>query len=209
MTTSNEAYQRVREYFNSIVPFTKEEFDKVTSLAKPFRLKKGELIYEQGNVPEYGGFILQGCMRNFFTSDDGQEDTTVGFKFENTCFADLRSIFYEEPAITSLQALEDTLIVRFEKADYLHLFDTCNSFAKLMLLVMEHRYNELINETIKRKNEQAEERYLKMLEDFPRILQRVPQRYVASYLGIKPQSLSRIRKNIMMQERTTSIHRAA
>ena len=209
MTTATESYPRVWEYFNGIVPFTKEEFNQIIRLAKPERLKKGELVYEQGSIPSYGGFILEGCMRNFYTSKDGQEDITVGFKFENSCFADVRRIFYQEPAITSLQTLEESLIIRLEKPHYLQLFDTCNAFAKLMLLLMEHRYNELINETIKRKNEQAEERYLKMLEDYPRILQRVPQRFVASYLGIKPQSLSRIRKNIMIQERSTAIDRAA
>jgi CRP-like cAMP-binding protein len=209
MTTTNEAYHQLWEYFNRIVPFTREEFNQITDFAKPYRLKKGEIVYEQGNIPSYGGFILEGSMRNFYKTDDEQDDITVGFKFEKSCFADVRSIFYHEPAITSLETLEDALIIRLERPNYLHLFDSCNAFAKLMLLLMEHRYNELINETIKRKNEQAEERYLKMLKEYPGILQRVPQRYVASYLGIKPQSLSRIRKNIMMQERTSTIHRAA
>ena len=209
MINSSDALQRVWEYFNSFAPFTKEEFDKVAQLSKTEYLKKGELVYEQGSIPEFGGMILEGCMRSFHTNESDNEDTTVGFKFENSCFTDLRSMFYQEPAITSLQTLEDTLVFKLDKIHYLHLFETSNSFARLMLLVMEHKYNELISETIKRKNEQAEERYLKMVGDYPRILQRVPQRYVASYLGIKPQSLSRIRKNIMIQERTSAVHRAA
>ena len=207
MTSFNEAYHRVWEHFNEIVPFSKEEFDMVANLSEPQRLKKGDLVYKQDNIPSYGGFILEGVMRHFHANKDNREDTTVSFEFENSCFGDLRSIFYQEPAITSLQALEDTLILKLEKEKYLHLFDNCKPFSKLMLLIMEDRYNELIYETIRRKNEQAEERYLKMLQIYPRILQRVPQRYVASYLGIKPQSLSRIRKNIMIQER--SISRAA
>lgn len=202
MNSFNEAYQRVWEYFNTIVPFTREEFDMVASLSKPHKLKKGELVYEQENVPQYGGFILNGCMRHFYISSQG--DTTVSFEFENSFFGDFRTIFYEESANTSLEVLEDTTILRLDKSNYQHLFDHCKPFSKLMLLVMEQRYSELISETIKRKNEQAEERYLKMLEVYPRILQRVPQRYVASYLGIKPQSLSRIRKNIMIQERAIS-----
>lgn len=204
MTSFNEAYHRVWEHFNKIVPFSKEEFDMVANLSEPQRLKKGDLVYKQDNIPTYGGFILEGVMRHFHSNKDSREDTTVSFEFENSCFGDLRSIFYEEPAVTSLQALEDTLILKLEKEKYLHLFDNCKSFSKLMLLITEDRYNDLIYETIRRKNEQAEQRYLKMLNIYPRILQRVPQRYVASYLGIKPQSLSRIRKNIMMQERSVS-----
>lgn len=65
-----------------------------------------------------------------------------------------------------------------------------------MLLSIGKRYGTLLGETIESRNQEAEEKYLKMLSHLPAVLQRVPQRYIASYLGIKPQSLSRIRKNI-------------
>jgi CRP-like cAMP-binding protein len=209
MTDYEEAYFRAWQHHNQVTPFSREEFDMVASLSQPYRLKKGEMVHQQGNIPRYGGYIFKGSMRRFHIQKNERKETTIGFEFEDCCFGDLRSIFYNEPATSSLQAMEDTTICRLDKEHYLYLFENCKPFAKLMMLSMEKRFNALMDETIQTRNEDGEERYLKMLETFPHILQRVSQRYVASYLGIKPQSLSRIRKNITTKRRSTPVDKAA
>ena len=154
------------------------------------------MVYKQDGIPKYGGYIIRGGLRYFHTDGDRKEITT-GFHFEDDCFGDMRSILFNEPAAVSLQAIEETTIGRLDKSHYVHLFETCRPFAKVMLLALEKNYNALVKETIERIDQEAEERYLKMLTQYPQILRRVSQRHIASYLGIKPQSLSRIRKNIM------------
>lgn len=196
MIDYNEAYKRLWQHYNSIVPFSKEEFDMIMDLGSVRMLRKGELVFKQDRVPGYGGYIYRGALRHFYTDPNTKVETTVGFEFEDTCIGDLRSIFYNEPASTSLQALEDTLIGTLEKKHYLYLVDHCPPFAKMMILGMEHRYNSIVRESIRNRNMEAEQAYLDMLETYPQILQRVPQHYIASYLGIKPQSLSRIRRQI-------------
>lgn len=196
MIDIHEARQRVWRHYNSIVTFPQEDFDMVIDRSEFRTLRKGEYVYKQGKIPAYGGYVYHGALRHFHTDPYSGIETTVGFEFEDACIGDLRSIFYNEPTHTSLQALEDTCLGILRKEHYLYLVDHCKPFAKMMLLAMEHRYNTLIGETIKSRNEEAEEKYLNMLQDLPQVLQRVPQRYIASYLGIKPQSLSRIRKNI-------------
>jgi len=188
---------KIWSHFNQITPFSREEFEKLAALTTFQTLKKGDILYKQGSIPAYGGYIVQGALRNFYTPIMERREVTTSFQFEETCFGDLRSTFYNEPALTSLQAIEDTVIGRLDRLHYIHLFDTCKPFARVMMLSLESKYNELLGETIERIDREAEERYLKMLEQYPQILQRVSQRYIASYLGIKPQSLSRIRKNIM------------
>ena len=190
-------YYKIWSHFSQITPFSKEEFDKLAALTTFQTLKKGDVVYKQGSIPDYGGYIIQGALRYFYTPPMERREVTTSFQFEETCFGDLRSIFYNEPALVSLQAIEDTVIGRLDKLHYLHLFDTCKPFTRVMVLSLESKYNELLGDTIERIDREAEERYLKMLEQYPHILQRVSQRYIASYLGIKPQSLSRIRKNIM------------
>jgi CRP-like cAMP-binding protein len=192
-----EVYQRIWDYHNKIVAFTQAEFDMIIGRSSFCPVKKGELLYKQGTIPEYGGFVIKGSLRYFHSSDFGRKEITTGFHFENSCYGDLRSIFYNEPAKSSLQALEDCIIGRLDKKHYLFLFESCKPFAKLMVLTLEKRYNELVDDVIERIGQEAEERYLNMLTAYPQILQRVSQRHIASYLGIKPQSLSRIRKNIM------------
>lgn len=196
MLNREAIYERIWSHFNAITPFSKEEFGQLTEHTTLTTLKKGELVYKQGSIPKYGGYVVQGALRYLYT-DLNRKEITTGFQFEDTCFGDLRSIFYHEPARTSLQAIEDTIVGRLDKQHYLELFDKCKPFAKVMILSIENRYNELVGETIERIDREAEERYLKMLDEYPHILQRVSQRQIASYLGIKPQSLSRIRKSIM------------
>ena len=189
-------FKKVWDHYNEITHFTKEEFDQIVELASISTVKKGELLFKQGTIPKYGGYIIRGAVRYFHTDSDRKEITT-GFQFEDDCFGDMRSILFNEPAKLSLQAIEDITIGRLDKSHYLYLFDHCKPFAKVMLLALEKSYNDLVGETIERIDREAEDRYVKMLNQYPHILQRVSQRHIASYLGIKPQSLSRIRKNIM------------
>lgn len=196
MIDFHEARQRIWAHYNMIVTFSRAEIDMVMDRSEVRTLRKGEFVYKQGRIPPYGGYVYHGALRRFHTDPQTKNETTVGFEFEDTCVGDLRSIFYNESTHTSLQALEYTVLGTLKKEHYLYLVDHCKPFAKLMLLAMENRYNTLLADTIKSRNEEAEEKYLKMVQDFPHVLQRVPQRYIASYLGIKPQSLSRIRRNI-------------
>jgi len=197
MTELEQLYHRIWAHCNEVTPFPKEDFERIAALSTLVTLKKGEIIYKQGSMPSYGGFIVQGALRYFYTPPLERREVTTGFQFENSCFGDLRSIFYHEPAQTSLQAIEDSILVRLDKQHYLHFFDTCKPFARFIMLSMEGKYKELLGETIERIDREAEARYLKMVEQFPQIPQRVSQRHIASFLGIKPQSLSRIRRNIM------------
>ena len=191
-----EVYHHIWQHHNNTVPFTKEEFDMIVDRSYVTRLKKGTLVYKQGTIPVYGGFVIQGSLRYFHIPKGERKEITTAFQFENTCFGDLRSIFHNEPAGTSVEAMEDTLIGRLDKHHYLYLFDHCKPFSKMMLLSLEKRYNELVDEIVERIDQEAEKRYLNMMTEYPHILQRASQRHIASYLGIKPQSLSRIRKNI-------------
>ncbi len=198
-TLDNDVYMKIWNYHNSAVPFSKEDFDMIVGRARFTQVKKGEFIYKQGTIPAYGGFLIQGSLRYFHVPKQERREITTGFLFENNCFGDLRSTFYNEPTRNSLQALEDCVIGRLDKVHYLYLTDHCKPFSKLMLLMLEKRYNELVDEVAERIDQEAEARYLKMIETYPQILNRVSQRHIASYLGIKPQSLSRIRKSLFYQ----------
>ncbi len=200
MIDYSTAYKRLWEHYNRIVPFSKEEFDMIMNAGDVRMLRKGELVYKQGRVPTYGGYVYQGALRHFHTDPHTKVETTVGFEFEDSCIGDLRSIFYNEPTTTSLQAVEDTILGTLEKKHYLYLVDHCRPFAKMMLLAMEHRYDSLVRDSIRNRNQEADQAYLTMLKNYPQILRRVPQHYIASYLGIKPQSLSRIRRQIAEQK---------
>ncbi|MEJ1237071.1 Crp/Fnr family transcriptional regulator [Chryseolinea sp. T2] len=196
MINEKEAYDRVWCHYNAMTPFSREDFDMVVSCSRYSVIRKNEFVFKQGSIPTFGGYVFKGCLRQFIADKNTREETVVGFNFEDSCFGDIRGIFYNEPSHTSLQAMEDTIIGRLDKEHYLSLFDNCKSFARLMMVAQERRNSELVQECFETKNVEAEVRYLKMLTTYPHILLRASQRDIASYLGIKPQSLSRIRKNI-------------
>jgi CRP-like cAMP-binding protein len=206
MINEKEAYDRAWSHYCAMTPFPKADFDLVFSCSRFSVVRKHEYVFKQGTVPLFGGYVFEGSLRQFVTDKRTREETILGFNFEDSCFGDVRGIFFNEPSRTSLQAIEDTLVGRLDKEDYLYLFDNCKSFARLMMLAQERRNTELVMESIESRNVEAEDRYLKMLTMYPQILQRVSQRDIASYLGIKPQSLSRIRKNITQ---VPTIHFAA
>lgn len=206
MINEKEAYERVWSHYNSMTPFSRADFDIVIACSRYSLIRKNEFVFRQGTVPSFGGYVFQGSLRQFITDKTTREETVVGFNFEDSCFGDVRGIFYNEPSRTSLQAMEDTLIGQLDREHCLYLFDHCKSFARLMMVALEMRNDELVQASVESKNIEAEDRYLKMLSAFPHILLRASQRDIASYLGIKPQSLSRIRKNI---SQATSVHCAA
>ncbi|MGC3943067.1 MAG: Crp/Fnr family transcriptional regulator [Chryseolinea sp.] len=205
MINEKEAYERVWSHYNAMTPFSREDFDQVVSCSTYSLIRKNEFVFKQGSIPTFGGYVFKGSLRQFIADKNAREETVVGFNFEDSCFGDVRGIFYNEPSRTSLQAMEDTVVGRLGKEHYLYLFDNCKSFARLMMVAQEKRNTELVQESFESKNVEAELRYLKMLTAYPHILLRASQRDIASYLGIKPQSLSRIRKNISQM----SINRAA
>lgn len=190
-------YRRIWDHYNRVTPFTAEEFESLVARSSIETIKRGTILYRQGSIPAYGGYIIKGAVRYFSATRNDRQETTTGFQFEDSCFGDLRSIFYNEPAITSLQAIEDLHFARMDKKHYIHLFDTCKPFARVMVLSMEAHYNTLMRDTIDRLTLPAAERYLKLLTLHPYILNRVSQRHIASFLGVEPQSLSRIRRSIM------------
>ncbi|HTF19759.1 MAG TPA: Crp/Fnr family transcriptional regulator [Chryseolinea sp.] len=206
MINEKEAYERVLGHYNAMTPFSRADFDLVIACSRYSLIRKNDFVFRQGTIPSFGGYIFQGSLRQVITDKSTREETVVGFNFEDSCFGDVRGIFYNEPSRTSLQAMEDTLVGRLDKEHYLYLFDNCKSFARLMMVAQEIRNAELVQESVESKNIEAEDRYLKMLTTYPHILLRASQRDIASYLGIKPQSLSRIRKNI---SQSPSIHCAA
>lgn len=200
MIDIEDAYQRVWTHYNSIFPFSKEEFDMLLALGEFRAIRKGDFVYRQGRLPAYGAYVYKGALRHFCTDAETGKEITIGFEFEDSCIGDLRSLYYQEPAQISLQALEDCVLCTLKKEHYPYLVDHCKPFAKMMLLALEQRYNAVIAETVKNRTEEAEKAYIQMLTNFPQVLQRVPQHYIASYLGIRPQSLSRIRKNISITQ---------
>lgn len=168
-------------------------------MAQPSRFKKKAHLFRAGEVCRNVGFVNKGCLRHYFIDDKGN-DHIAYFAFEEWWVGDLQSFYSQKPTVYNLQTLEDCEIFLFTLPDFQKAIHEIPAFNEFILIKHRKSYTATIDRFVNSKSESAEEKYLKLLQKSPEVFQRVPQHYIASYLGIKPQSLSRLRKKILRDE---------
>ena len=190
-----DKFSRLRKHFEETDHFSDEEFETFVSYLTPVTLKKNEYFTRQGELCRYLAFVNSGCLRAYYTDDKGNE-FTMYFAFLNWWTGDKTSFYSGTPARFSVQALEDSEVFRADKYNWEKALDEIPVFEKWYRVKTRKSYEATQQRLIDSQTESAEQKYLKLLKNAPEIVQRIPQHHIASYLNIKPQSLSRIRKNI-------------
>jgi len=159
------------------------------------RFNKKEIILEQGIVENYLSFIIKGSIA-VLTYHNGNE-ICISFSIENSFFSSYVSFLTREPSIYYVLALEDTIIERINYESLQKAYSISGDHQKNGRKIAEQLYIKANQRTLSLITKTAEERYIEFMEEYSRISQRIPQKYLASYLGITPVSLSRIRNKIM------------
>jgi len=194
-----DKFLNLRKHFEETDHFTDEEFEKFVSFLTPVTIKKKEFFTHQGEHCRYLGFVNSGCLRAFYTGENGDE-FTMYFAFLNWWTGDKTSFYSGGPSRFSVQAIEESVIFRSDKINWERALDELPVFEKWYRVKTRKSYEATQQRLIDSQTESAEQKYLKLLEKAPEMVQRIPQHYIASYLNIKPQSLSRIRKNIFSKK---------
>lgn len=183
--------QHLRHY---PVQWTEEGLEAVVSAFEGRTLQKGDLLLKDGQVCRSLALVVKGCLR-LYILDEGEEKS-IFFFVENYFCADSRSFLSEKPARCFIDALEDCelLTITLEKIRDLGKrypdVERCNRMLLEKLLISAE--NRLMLHVLKN----PEQRYQRLLDDFGGLVNRIPQKYLASYLGITPVSLSRIRARV-------------
>jgi CRP/FNR family transcriptional regulator, anaerobic regulatory protein len=186
--------EQIKQSISQYITLNKEELDFFFSLLTVKVLNKKELLFRSGQNCRNIYFINKGCIRYYYLVDG--EEKTAQFFFENGWYTDYESFLSGDPSENFVDAIEDTELLCLEKSNLEKLYSTIPKFERFGRIVAENAYLGIRYRTKTLTNLTAEERYLKLIKERPKIFDRVPQYYIASYLNIKPQSLSRIRKNI-------------
>lgn len=183
------------EYISQFGHLKKEEIDLITSQATEWKLRKGEYFSEAGKIPKQVGFVVKGVIRIGSYDNQGGEITKY-FIDENRLVVDYENF---EASLTSsdyLQAVTDCQLIVFSKRDWEKLYSQIADWDKMVSKAVQKAFQVHLERRTALVSEDAVTRYLSFLEKFPNIANRVPQAYIASYLGITRYSLSRIRKNL-------------
>jgi len=180
----------------SYTEFSDEEFSKYLELCVPLKLKKNDFFYKPGEVPKYSPFILKGCTRQFITNENGDEQIIL-FVEEGTWAGQIGSMRSKIPTDVFLQATEDCDILAITIENIDHLLDKIPAYQKYFSKKYPVDHAQLMNDALRIKNDTPENLYKWLLETRPSLLQRVPQHYIANYLGIRTETISRIRKKLV------------
>ena len=178
-------------YLKQSFNFSTEEVEKITSFFQKIELKKGEFFLKEGQYCRKVAYIEKGAIL-YYELIDGDEKV-CDFAFENDWITQYKSMLNSIPSKLNIRSLEPTTLCQISLDQMTALMDIMPKANLLRSSLAEQYFTESAERASNLANLKAEERYRKMVQQKPELLQRVPQYYVASYLGIKPQSLSRIR----------------
>lgn len=187
-------YEVITQSLRSLVNFTDEELFSFMQKLKPMRLKRYAFYLKPGQVCHSMVIVQQGALRYFMRNPKG--DQTLGFAFEGEWLGDYESFLLKTATHCYIEALEDTELFMLSYADMQELYNKSQRFERFGRLIAEQLFIETAKSKSKLLTQTTEDRYLELLTNQPQIFERLPLGLIASYLGIQPQSLSRIRARL-------------
>jgi hypothetical protein len=163
-------------------------------------LKNKEFLLQDNSVCDFIGFITVGSIRHFHIKDGVEKACDISF--ENSWVTDFQSFTNETLCRMNLPAMEATTLLIISKQDLFNLYKECKkneTFGRIMAERVAQRATEI---AMSLSSDKPEERFLKLIDSQPDLFQRVPQKYIANFLGISPESLSRIRKRVLGKQKS-------
>jgi CRP-like cAMP-binding protein len=184
----------LRSYINGVVKFNQEELDAIMKHFRPMHLPSGEFFVDEGLVCKHIGFITKGYVRCFYEINEAEVTTMVLGK--HNIITSNTSFTLQRPSMMTIEALTDVdlLVMNHDSMEY--LYQKYPKWERLGRLITEQVYGYMEKRVVDYLSLSAEDRYRKMVDEDPKLIKNVPLRYVASMLGITPETLSRIRNKV-------------
>lgn len=179
------------KYFNQFNHLSDEAIKAIADISKPVNIKKNQDLQSIGHTCRTIYFIKKGVARIYYYKDD--IEITECFAFENAIIARVESLFTGKPSRKAIQMIEDSELIGINSPKLFELYDKFPEIERLFRKIFESAYVDTVNRVESIQFHSAEERYNALLKESPNVLQRVPLKYIASFLGITQVSLSRIR----------------
>ena len=186
------------DHFKEKLPHLADRLEKYTSLYKRVEVPAKTILLHEGDISKKYYYIEKGCLRVWFNNNG--RDVTFQFCFERQGIASAESFRKSVPSIFTIEAIEPSVIHILEKKDYeliMKELGTDAAFLNEMIAVIFERQLHYVHEFLSFIRDTPQQRYLNLLYEKPHIIQRIPQHYIASYLGITSVHLSRIRNKIL------------
>ena len=182
-------------YLTSKGSFSQDELNQIDQVSTIKKLRKKQYLLQEGDVWSNNAFVATGCVRTYRIDDTGSEHI-LQFAIENYWTGDRESLMSGLPSRSNIDAIEDSEIVLIGKEPFEKLCRTIEPLNAMVNVVLNRSFSASQNRVHAVISLSAEERYLDFIRTNANIANRVPQSMIASYLGISPETLSRVRKDI-------------
>lgn len=184
-----------------LVPITQDESLLIQNSFEPIRLKRKQFLLQSGEASNHMRFISQGCVKLYNLDELGAEHI-LQFGINGWWINDLYAYLTQKPATFFIQAITESTVLQIHRDRLNELFDKIHMMDRFFRIKTQNGYVALQERTINNMSQSAEQRYLEFISRYRHIEQQIPQYMLASYLGISPEHLSAIRKNIRDQQRS-------
>jgi CRP-like cAMP-binding protein len=187
--------QPLVNYFENFLPFAEGEKELLEGRVSERKVKRKQSILLEGFPCRHYSFVVQGCVRMFGIDQKGTEHN-LQFAAENDWITDIGSFHTGKPGKLFIEAIEPSILLQIDKQDLYFLYSNIPKLDRIFRVIIEDKYVELQNRVLQNISSTAPERYLAFLEQYPSLALRLHNTQIASYLGITPEFLSKIKKDI-------------
>lgn len=177
------------------IPLSDREQQLIIACLRERKVKKGQFLVHEGAVSRCTNFVNEGSVRTYFIDLNGQEHI-VQFAIEGWWISDLNSFILQVPATFNVQAIEDSVILELPFESLELLYEQIPKLERYFRIVTQRAFVAFQQRVVQNISMTAEDRYLAFQQKYPKIELRIPQRLVASYLGISAEFLSKIKKRL-------------
>ena len=186
-------FEIFQKYISEKVSLSNEEYQLISSVCIYKKLRKRQYLLQEGDTWKYNAFVCKGCVRNYRVSENGDEHI-ISFAPENWWTGDREALLTGNPAKSNIDALEDTLVLLIAKDHFEDICARIPAFYNMITGILNKSFIASQNRIHSAISFTAEQKYLSFLERYHELALRIPQHMIASYLGITPETLSRVKK---------------
>ncbi|WP_312905851.1 Crp/Fnr family transcriptional regulator [Sphingobacterium multivorum] len=186
-------------YFNNLISLNDKEQELVSTYFIPRLYRKRQYILQQGDTCTQFNFVISGCLRMYKVDEKGNTHV-IYFATENWWMIDLGSFHSRTPSELNIEALEDTTVLQISYDNLISLYTEAPKFNRIFRVLIENSYIAMQNRLLQNISSTAEQRYQDFVDTYPHLINRLPQVQIASFLGITPEFLSRLRNKLGKQK---------
>jgi CRP/FNR family transcriptional regulator, cyclic AMP receptor protein len=188
-------FENINRNVSKSAVFTQKELARMNELLQVKHFPKKTYLLQEGEICHFEGYINKGCARTYYIDENGFE-VTLMFSIEDWWVGDVASFYEQTPSNFFIETLEECEIMMFNPVTKEMLLAEIPKFERVFRMMIQRSLSSMVNRLVNTISKPAQDKYLEFIRKYPTIPQRVPQHYIASYLGISPEFLSKVRAKL-------------